>query len=77
MIPGTFLFSEKWKDRIKSLPETGMGYTVVSITLHDGRVFHQAIIDSGHLSKIKDLASIPFTEADIAEIKPTHVKWNW
>jgi hypothetical protein len=77
MRPGAFSFRGKWVEAVKSLPETGMGYTVVSVTLHDGRVFRQAVIDSGTLLRVRGMASVPFTEDDIAVIEPTHEKWNW
>jgi len=77
MSPGSFLFTGKWLGTVKTLPETGMGYTVVRITLLDGRCFDQAVIDSGHMSRIRGFSRIPFSEADIAEITPTHDKWDW
>ena len=54
-----------------------MGYTVVRITLSDGRVFEQAVIDSGSLIRIRGHTDVPFGENDIAEIEPTHAKWDW
>ena len=74
---GAFLFSGKWKEKVRALPESGMGYTVVRVTLLDGQVFEQAIIGSGFLSRIRGLADIPFQEEDIAEIVPTQERWNW
>jgi len=77
MRSGTFQFSGKWVPLVKALPETGMGYTVVNITLADGRTFSQVIIDSGSVTRVRGLPDIPFTEADVAEIKATHEKWDW
>ena len=74
---GSFQFGHKWKKTVQRLPETGMGYTVVSITLKDGRKFEQAVIDSGWLCLIRGRADIPFVEADIADIRATHDKWKW
>jgi hypothetical protein len=74
---GAFQFSGKWKEKVKALPESGMGYTVVRVTLLNGHVFEQAIIGSGFLSRIRGLADIPFQEEDIAEIVPTHERWDW
>lgn len=62
---------------VQHLPETGMGYTVVTIRLRDGREFKQVVIDSGYLARVRGLTDVPFTETDIAEIIPTHDKWNW
>jgi hypothetical protein len=77
MTRGIFIFSGQWISTVQKLPETGMGYTVVSIRLHDGREFKQAVIDSGRLTRIRGSLDIPFTEADIADIRPTHEKWDW
>jgi hypothetical protein len=77
MKPGAFTFSGKWIERVQNLRETGMGYTVVTITLNDGRQFDQAMIVSGLLSRIRGLPDVPFSEDDIAEIVATHDKWDW
>jgi hypothetical protein len=77
MTPGAFQFRGKWQQKVRALPETGMGYTVVSLTLRDGRRFEQAIIDSGWLSKVRGLSDIPFTEGDITDIHASHEKWDW
>jgi hypothetical protein len=77
MRPDLFEFSEKWRETINRLPETGMGYTVVTITLKDGRVFPQSIIDSGYLTKVRGHNTIPFREGDILQIVPTHDRWDW
>jgi hypothetical protein len=77
MWPGAFLFSGRWADTVRHLGETGLGYTVVSITLKDGRKFNQALIDTGHLCRIRGLFDVPFAEEDIVEIKQTNAKWNW
>ncbi|MHB8423847.1 MAG: hypothetical protein ACYDB9_01650 [Gammaproteobacteria bacterium] len=54
-----------------------MGYTVVSVTLQDGRKFEQVIIDSGYLHTIRGLPDVPFAEDDIIDITANHRKWNW
>ena len=77
MRSGAFKFSGKWVERVRRLGETGMGYTVVTVTLADGRVFPQAIIDSGTLSRVRGLANVPFSQDEIASIKQTDDKWDW
>ena len=77
MRPGAFEFRGKWQQRVRALPETGMGYCVVRVTLRDGQQFEQAVIDSGWLRRVRGLPDVPFTEGDIAEILPNHEKWNW
>jgi hypothetical protein len=74
---GAFQFSGKWQSKVKSLPESGMGYVVVSVMLNDGRKFNQAVIDTGVMSRVRGLPDIPFTEDDIAGIVVTHDKWDW
>ena len=53
-----------------------MGYQVVTITTRQGSVYQQAIVDSGHVTRIRDLREIPFTEEDIEQIIVTHDKWD-
>jgi hypothetical protein len=77
MRPGAFEFAGKWMERVKALPETGMGYTIASVTLRDGRRFGQVVIDSGILSRVRGRPDIPFSEDDIAEITSTHERWDW
>jgi hypothetical protein len=54
-----------------------MGYVVVSVTLNDGRVFPQAMIDSGYLARVRGHFCVPIREDDIADIKQTDDKWDW
>lgn len=72
-----FVLSKKWLEYLRTLPETGMGYHVVTIELKDGRKFKQSIIDSGQLVRIRGLQEIPFSESDIANLTVTHDKWDW
>jgi hypothetical protein len=69
--------SRKWADYLRSQPETGMGYQVVTIRTRQGSVYRQAIVDSGHVTRIRNLREIPFTEEDIEQIIVTHDKWDW
>jgi hypothetical protein len=69
--------SEEWCNYLKSQPETGMGYWVVSVTLRDGRVFDRAVIVDGMITQIKDRPNIPFSVDDIAGIRVTHDKWKF
>jgi hypothetical protein len=69
--------SKHWAQYLSALPETGMGYQVVSVFLTDGRKFDQVIIDSGHITRVRGHKEVPFDESEIAEIKVTHDKWNW
>ncbi len=69
--------STKWVSYLVSLPETGMGYQVISVFINDGRQFDQVVVDSGYITRVRGYKDIPFAESDIAEIRITHDKWNW
>ena len=69
--------SKKWMDFLLTQPETGMGYQVVSVLLHDGRRFDRVPIVDSAIRRIKGREDIPFTEADIKEIIVTHDKWDF
>ena len=69
--------SRKWASYLGALPETGMGYQVVSVTLNDERRFEQVVIDSGFITRVRGYRDIPFAESEIREIKVTHDKWDW
>ncbi|MGH2644691.1 MAG: hypothetical protein ACRDE2_12130 [Chitinophagaceae bacterium] len=68
--------SNKWSKILISQLETGMGYQVASIILKDGKRYDQAVIVGGVITKIHNMASIPFKEEDIKEILVTHEKWD-
>jgi hypothetical protein len=74
---GAFLLSSPWDEVVNNITETGMGYTIVSVTLRDGRRCDQVLIDSGYVSRVRGLADIPFSATDIAGIAPDHRKWDW
>jgi hypothetical protein len=69
--------SNKWGPVLVSQPETGMGYQIASIILHDGRRYNQAVIESGFITRIRNYDKIPFKEEDIADIIVTHDKWDF
>jgi hypothetical protein len=74
---GSFDFVGMWKGVVQALGETGMGYTVVRITLVDGAVYPQVVICGGCLSRVRGIANIPFTEDDISSIRQTDERWDW
>ena len=69
--------SDKWCDFLVSQGETGMGYQACTIKLADRREFKQTIVDSGYITRIKDVEGVPFVEDEIEEIIVTHEKWDW
>lgn len=61
----------KWSKRLVKLPESGMGYQIVDITLKDGRVMKEVIVfncesiylPTGHENVCeKDIAEIKMSE---------------
>ncbi len=69
--------SDKWIDHLNMQPETGMGYQIVSVIKKNGIRYDRVIVDSGYITRIKDISNIPFDEEEIAEIVVTHDKWNF
>jgi len=69
--------SQRWLAELIDKPETGMGYQIVSVVLSDGRRFDQVAVVEGRITQIRGLADIPFTEEEIAQIIPTHDKWDF
>jgi len=59
------------------MPETGMGYQVVSVILKNGNRFDQVTVVEGQITQLRGRKDIPFTEDQIAEIVLTHDKWDF
>jgi len=55
----------RWHKRLQGLPESGMGYQIVDITLNDGRVLKRIIISNAENVYLPD----GYDESDIAEIQ--------
>jgi len=68
---------ERWLQELRDAPETGMGYQIVSVTLHDGRRYDQVIVDSGYITRVRHTVGIPFEASEIAGIVVTHDKWDF
>jgi|SwirhisoilCB3_FD_contig_41_4044367_length_490_multi_1_in_0_out_0_2 hypothetical protein len=71
------LSEKRFSDYLRGKAETGMGYWIATVRLKDGRVFPQAVIVGGCLTRIKGEAGIPFSREDIADLEITHDKWDW
>lgn len=71
------LTASTWAKKLLAQPETGMGYQIATIVLKNGTRYEQVVIDSGFVTQIRGLGTIPFTESDIAEIVVTHDKWDF
>lgn len=66
--------SSRWAERLRALHETGMGYQIVSVQLHDGRRFERVPGAGGFLdlSSLSGFWKAPFAEPDISDIVVTH-----
>lgn len=69
--------SDRWGSRLRSQPETGMGYQVVSIVLSNGQRIDQVLVESGVITRVRGQDSIPFREDDIADVIVTHDRWDF
>jgi hypothetical protein len=77
-LPAKFLYE------LSEMPETGMGYQMVSVILADGRRYDRVVVIEGRISSINGLKTvpwatsdkdiIPFTTADIVDVILTHEK---
>lgn len=65
---------KQWVAVLIDLPESGMTYQIVTITLKDGRRFERVPHVEGriNLSGIQGFWKVPFYGDDIAEIVVTH-----
>ena len=69
--------SDSWAKYLIKQPETGMGYYVVTLKLKDGRMIPQVVIDSGYVTRVKNMVIIDFTADDIIGIEVTHDTWKF
>jgi hypothetical protein len=58
-------------------PRTSFAIVMVCRLRYAYKLFKQAIIGSGCLTRIRDVERIPFSELDISDVRVTHEKWNW
>lgn len=61
--------SQKWIDRLLRLPESGMGYQIVSVTLKNGQRFPRLVVLNSEEIQNNDL----FSSEDIESISETVV----
>jgi len=67
--------SGMWERMLLAQPETGMGYQVCDVVLKGGHVYKGVVICNAELvTKVPGVATIPFREADIEDIRVTHEK---
>jgi hypothetical protein len=66
--------SKKWAPILLAQGETGMGYSVCTVQLKDGRQFDKVTIVGGIVTRVPNHTTVPFTEMDIQDILVTHDK---
>ena len=58
----------KWIERLTQLPESGMGYQRVRVSLRGGRVIEPAVVHNAEFLEVAD-DTVAFTEGEIANIE--------
>jgi len=71
--------SRQMPDRIaeflKSQPETGMGYQIVTVKMKDGKEFERVqVLDARDIGTVDGMTDIPFNPYDIESVVVTHDK---
>jgi hypothetical protein len=69
--------SDKWVAKLANVPESGMGYYVVTVVLNDGTRLDQVVIVDGRVTQIRGRNDAPFTDDQIRDIIVTHDKWDF
>jgi len=64
----TLHLSSKWSTKLLALPESGMGYQVVNVTLRSGIIVERLVISNTEYLEIPDTIK-SFTLEDIVDIK--------
>jgi hypothetical protein len=61
--------SSKWVEFFRMHAETGMGYTIVTVVLKDGKRYPRVAVTGGVIGSVDGGSAIPFIEDDIAEFE--------
>lgn len=64
--------SDKWAPVLVNQPETGMGYSICTVQLRDGRHIDRVVIVGGIVTEVDGSENIAFTEDEIVDIRVTH-----
>ena len=66
---------DRWIEKLRSQPESGMGYQRVRVRLRDGRIIAQAVVLNGRFLDFKeDVGSVTSPDiVDLEEIGRAHV----
>lgn len=65
----TVQLGETWSERLRSLPEAGMGYQLVDVILRDGRCERGLLVFNGRELQVSDLSQ-PLDVSEILRIDP-------
>lgn len=63
-----FVLDKHWSDELAKLPETGMGYQVIDITLKSGFMFRDVKVLNTKEIYFEHVSKMPFTNNDIKDI---------
>ena len=66
--------SDTWGAFFGSQAETGMGYTICTVLLNDGRAIERVVVVGGVISSVDGGSEIPFNEDNISRFIVTHDK---
>lgn len=67
------LVPEKIHGFLKTQPETGMGYQIVTAFLNDGAILERVqILDASNITLVNGSTEIPFNASDIERVELTH-----
>ena len=67
------ILSQKWKDHLSNLPESGMGYQVVNMKMKDGSQKVVTVLNGEHVLVSEDL---PVENISDINIVPAFVSMN-
>lgn len=64
----------KWVMQLRDLPESGMSYQIITVSLVDGRRFEGVPYCAGYidLSGLPECQVMPFSVSDISDVVLTH-----
>ena len=66
----------KWAAQLRDLPESGMSYQIITVSLVDGRRIERVPYCAGYidLSGLPECQAVPFSASDVSAVVVTHDK---
>ena len=75
MLVQSRVLPDKFADFLRTQPETGMGYQIVTVLTVDGRSFERVqILNANEIGTVDGKTDIPFNPNDIVKVVVTHDK---